>query len=119
MAAINRGFGTGNPPAQNYISTKQGMVMHMNRTKKFGFFGVVAYIVLACVSFVPAFLFDFTAPALLSRTTGSILCVCLLAVLIAWCTFAKVKSSLFWSAGVKGKGMPPEAASRDVVDLSD
>lgn len=27
-------------------------------------------------------------------------------------SFAKGKSSLFWSAGVKGKGMPPEAASR-------
>lgn len=94
MAAIKRGFGTGNPPDQNHISTKQGMVMHMNRTKKFGFFGVVAYIVLACASFVPAFLFDFTAPALLSRTTGSILCVCLFAVLIAWCTFAKVKSRI-------------------------
>ena len=38
---------------------------------------------------------------------------------IVMISFAKGKSSLFWSAGVIGKGMPPEAASRDVVDLSD
>ena len=70
------------------------MVIYMNRAKKFGFFGVVAYAALACASFVPAFLFDFTAPALLSQTTGSVLCSCLFAALIAWCIFAKVKSKI-------------------------
>ncbi len=54
----------------------------------------LAYLLLAAACLTPAFLFDFSAPALLSKTAAVVLCILLIAAVAALCALGWVKKML-------------------------